>query len=111
VVKLIGDEAMFAFEDPRRACQAALELAATSAHPVRVGLAHGAVVGIHGDYYGGIVNLAARLVRVADPSTVVVSEALQALMAAAPLTFSPIDVGPLKGFPDSTAAYVLTADS
>ncbi|MEY2476017.1 MAG: adenylate cyclase [Actinomycetota bacterium] len=53
VVKLIGDEAMFVFEDPAAGCAAALELSRRSAHPVRVGLAHGAVVGVHGDYTAG----------------------------------------------------------
>jgi class 3 adenylate cyclase len=107
VVKLIGDEAMFVFEDPRAACSAALALAAASPHPVRIGLAHGAVVGIHGDYYGATVNLAARLVRVAAPATILVSETVR---GADGFAFAPADLGPIKGFPADVTAYVLTAD-
>jgi class 3 adenylate cyclase len=105
VVKLIGDEAMFVFEDAASACGAALDLADASPHPVRVGLAHGAVVGLHGDYYGGTVNLAARLVRAAAPDSVVVSEKVR--QTASGFAFEPVDIGPLKGFPESTAAYAL----
>jgi adenylate cyclase len=104
VVKLIGDEAMFVFEDPRAACDAALRLADASPHPVRVGLAHGPVVGVHGDYYGATVNLAARLVRAAAPSTIVVSDTVR---VAEGFSFTAVDLGPLKGFPSSTAAFVL----
>jgi adenylate cyclase len=105
VVKLIGDEAMFVFEDPEAACAAALALAERSPHPVRVGLAHGAVVGMHGDYYGRIVNLAARLVRAAPPGAAVVTDAVRT--AAPSFAFDPVDLGPLKGFPDAVAAYRL----
>jgi class 3 adenylate cyclase len=107
VVKLIGDEVMFVFEERGRACAAAVELSTASPHPVRVGLAHGAVVGIHGDYYGATVNLAARLVRVAAPATILVSEAVR---DADGFRFTPADLGPLKGFPAEVAAYVLAAD-
>jgi class 3 adenylate cyclase len=73
VVKLIGDEAMFMVEDPLAACALASAMVERSPHPVRVGLACGPAVALHGDYYGPTVNLAARLVTAASPSTVVVS--------------------------------------
>ena len=62
VVKLIGDEAMVIFEQPADACRVGLDLIERSAHPVRVGMAHGTVVNLYGDFYGETVNLAARLV-------------------------------------------------
>ncbi len=96
VVKLIGDEVMFVHDEPEAACRIASDLVRTSPQPIRVGLAHGAVVALHGDYYGPTVNLAARLVQAARPSEVVVSESVA---AAAPRTPSvSIDLGPLKGF-------------
>jgi class 3 adenylate cyclase len=107
VVKLIGDEVMFVFEDVAGACGAALDLAAASPHPVRIGLASGAVVGLHGDYYGGTVNLAARLVRAAAPSSVVVSDSVRSA-AGDSFGFTPADLGPLKGFPSDVGAYVLS---
>ena len=105
VVQLIGDEVMFVFETPAAACAAAAELSGRSPHPVRVGLAHGAVVGVHGDYYGAPVNLAARLVRAAEPSTVVVSETVRE--GVSDFAFASVDLGPLKGFPADTAAFRL----
>jgi adenylate cyclase len=104
VVKLIGDEAMFVVEDPGRACDIGLGLVEASPHPVRVGLAAGPVVGLYGDYYGETVNLAARLVRAAEPSTLLVSETVRDQVGA-PFTFQPL--GPLgpKGFAEPAPAY------
>jgi class 3 adenylate cyclase len=77
VVKLIGDEAMFVLDEPTLACRVGLDLIEQSEHPVRIGMAHGTVVGLNGDYYGEIVNLAARIVTIAEPSALVVSEAVR----------------------------------
>ena len=40
---------------------------------VRVGIAHGPVLGREGDYYGPVVNLASRIVNIAFPGSVLVS--------------------------------------
>jgi class 3 adenylate cyclase len=108
LVKLIGDEAMFVHEDPTKACRIAEQLIALSPEPIKVGLAHGPVVALHGDYYGPTVNLAARLVSVAHPSTVVVSDNLP--QWADTLAFTSIEVGPLRGFPDGVRAYQLGSE-
>jgi adenylate cyclase len=80
IVKMIGDEAMFVTSDPASACHIGLSLTSTfgqgSLPPVRVGLAAGEVVSVFGDVYGPVVNLAARLVDVAEPSTVLVSDSI-----------------------------------
>jgi class 3 adenylate cyclase len=111
LVKLIGDEAMFVVEDARLACELALELSAQfDADPalpqLRIGLAAGAVAVMRGDYYGDVVNLAARLVAMAEPSTVVVSRQVKkrlgdddAVEPAGPFT--------LKGFAEPVPAFVL----
>ena len=104
LVKLIGDEAMFAFVDARAAVATAMELTGASSTPVRVGLAFGDVVAMHGDYFGPTVNLAARLVAVAKPSTVLVSTSTPGA-AAGDCEFVPVDTGPLRGFPDVSSAY------
>jgi adenylate cyclase len=104
VVKLIGDEAMFVVEDPIAACRLARNIVTASEQPVRVGLAHGEIVALHGDCYGPTVNLAARLVATAGPGTVLVSESLHAA-AVAGVTFEPVETGPLQGFPDVTTAH------
>ena len=107
VVKLIGDEAMFVVEDPAAACGVALEMIAASPHPVRVGLAHGELVALFGDYYGVTVNLAARLVAATEPSTVLVSEGV-ADGAGDAFSFEPTAGRELKGFPDPVVTYRLS---
>jgi class 3 adenylate cyclase len=104
LVKLIGDEAMFVIEDPAKACDVALRLVDTSPQAVRVGLAHGTVVALYGDYYGEIVNLAARLVNAAEPSTVVVSEAVSQNIREG-FTFTALPERELKGFDAPVASY------
>jgi adenylate cyclase len=106
LVKLIGDEAMFVIEDPARACEVALALVESSPHSVRIGLAHGTVVALYGDYYGETVNLAARLVGTAEPSTVTVSESVEQLARRA-FTFSSLAPQALKGFPEEIPSFRL----
>jgi class 3 adenylate cyclase len=104
VVKLIGDEVMFVLEDATVACQVALELAERPRHPVRVGIAHGEVVGLYGDYYGETVNLAARLVRAAEPSSVVASQSVRD-HAGDGFRFEPVSLSLLKGFDEAVTAF------
>jgi class 3 adenylate cyclase len=75
VVKLIGDEVLYIALDAGSACHIALNLvAACKNHPVlpevRAGLARGKVMLRDGDVFGPVVNLAARVVKVAEPGEV-----------------------------------------
>jgi adenylate cyclase len=79
VVKMIGDEVMFVVPNATAAADIGLSLAEAYASDellsdVRVGLAVGPVIEHDGDYYGPVVNLAGRVVNVARPGTVVVSD-------------------------------------
>ena len=81
VVKMIGDEVMFATDDAGRAADIAIALAEAYARDadvpeVRVGLASGPTLAWEGDLYGPTVNLASRLVNLARPNTVLISEEL-----------------------------------
>jgi adenylate cyclase len=109
VVKMIGDEAMFVTEEPGDACRIALNLVAAFVEdhtpPVRVGLATGEMVSVFGDLYGPDVNLAARLVAVAEPDTVVVSRRTRD--GAPDFHFDALPARPLKGFPDPITSYKL----
>jgi adenylate cyclase len=107
VVKLIGDEAMYVLDDPAVACRVGLDLIAQSEHPVRIGMAEGTVVGLYGDYFGETVNLAARLVNLAEPSTVLVSQTVRE-HAGSGLTFDAGSGHVLKGFKDPVQAYRVT---
>ncbi|MGH9100099.1 MAG: adenylate/guanylate cyclase domain-containing protein [Acidimicrobiales bacterium] len=87
VVKTIGDEVMFVVNDPVAAARVGLDLAEAYADDdllgdVRVGLAAGAVLVRDGDYYGSTVNLAARIVQIAEPGTVLVSDELHTFLEA-----------------------------
>lgn len=90
VVKTIGDEIMFVNADPIAACDTALALrdavlADERLGTVRGGLAYGELALGYGDFYGTEVNLAARLVRAAEPGQVLAADSL---------------VGPASGRPD-----------
>ncbi len=89
VVKLIGDEAMFLAPTGLDAARIALELCRTvSADPAlpegRGGVGYGTVGARDGDYFGPLVNLVARAVKVADPGSVVITEAVHAELDDSP---------------------------
>jgi adenylate cyclase len=111
VIKMIGDEAMFVTEDAGDACQIALDLVATftreQSAPVRVGLATGAMISVMGDLYGTDVNLAARLVAVAEPATVAASQRTRD--STEEFDFAALPSRTLKGFPQPVTPYRLLA--
>lgn len=79
LVKTIGDEVMFVADEPAIAAAIALRLTERTGDDdllpdARAGLAAGSVLAREGDYYGPVVNLAHRLVELARPGTVVVSD-------------------------------------
>jgi adenylate cyclase len=94
VVKMIGDEAMFVVSSAADAARIGLALAEAYADDallsdVRVALAIGPVLLQDGDFYGPVVNLASRLVGIANPGTVLMSDEIhQALAVEAPGEFA-----------------------
>lgn len=81
VVKMIGDEVMFAVDDGAIAADIAVALLEAhgrdaSLPDVRIGLASGPTLAWEGDLFGPTVNLASRLVNVARPNTVLISDGL-----------------------------------
>ncbi len=102
IVKTLGDEVMFVAADAASACLVALELAeAVAAHPVlgqlRGGLAAGGLVRGYGDYYGPVVNVAARVVKVADPGTILVTDEVRRRATHPRLDFEPLGEHQLRG--------------
>jgi len=113
VVKLIGDEVMFVSSDPRAAALVAVDVrAAFASHPVvpgvRVGLALGDVVARDGDYFGPTVNLAARLVKIAPPGSVVANEELARALEGEAFEVRALGNEALKGFGDPVPVYSVT---
>jgi adenylate cyclase len=87
VVKMIGDAVFFVAPSVDAACRIALEVCGavavdTRLPPARGAVGYGEVVPREGDYFGPLVNLVSRLVKVAEPGVVVVTaEAASALPA------------------------------
>lgn len=86
VVKMIGDEVMFVTDTVTTGAELALALSDSyrndeAMSDVRVGLASGPVLEREGDVYGPVVNLASRIVSIAYPGAVVVSEDVHAALA------------------------------
>jgi hypothetical protein len=103
VVKMIGDEVMFVNDDIEQSCRTALELARRyredeELSDVRVGLARGPVLDLDGDVYGATVNLASRIVSIAYPGSVVISDELHSIVQNdESFTFTSLRTHYLKG--------------
>ena len=86
VVKFIGDEVMFRSPTAADAGRLALDfvdLVRTNEHlpPLRVGLAFGEVLTREADYFGPVVNLAARIAKLAPLHGVVATAETAAALA------------------------------
>jgi class 3 adenylate cyclase len=102
VIKFVGDEVMFVTPAAEAGCDIAISLIELfvddpSVTP-RGGLAAGEVLVRGGDYYGPVVNLAARLAELAVPQEVLVSDDLRAQAAGGAFRFEPAGRRLLKGF-------------
>jgi adenylate cyclase len=111
LVKLIGDGALFVTDTVEHGAGAALELADRIGAddrlpPARVGADTGPVLSLYGDYFGEVVNRAARLVALANPGTVVVSDTVGHSLPAA-YRAEQLPEQALKGFHAPTVTYRL----
>jgi class 3 adenylate cyclase len=110
VVKFIGDEVMWVSTTPDLLVKAAVDLvdhpsAREAGLQVRAGLGYGEVLAINGDYFGNMVNLAARLVAAAKPGQVLATAAVRDELPEWPAVVQePLT---LKGFDDPVTAYDL----
>jgi len=87
VIKTVGDEVLFVAIGAAPAAAIALDLVQAMADDdvlpdVRVGMASGRVISRLGDVFGTTVNRASRLTAVAKPRTVVVDDALAAMLGS-----------------------------
>lgn len=111
VVKLIGDEVMFVADDADAGSNVALALTETFASSnviPRAGVAYGPVLVRGGDFHGPVVNVAARLTALADPTQVLVTSDLRNAATSDALRFSLSGRPTLKGFLDPVEAYTLS---
>jgi len=102
VVKFIGDEVMFVTGDADSACDIALSLieafAGDPSLTPRGGLAEGPLLDRCGDYYGPVVNLAARLGELAVPREVLVTAEVAAHLTGPGLRCEAAGRRALRGF-------------
>lgn len=111
VVKLIGDAVMWVSSTPAQLAAAAADLVA---HPlaleaglqVRAGLAYGETLALDGDYFGSVVNLAARLCAAAGPGQIVASAPVRHALPDWPA--QPTAPLALRGFDEPVQAFELT---
>jgi len=103
LVKSIGDEIMFSTPSPAVAVRVALRLARDPRRgpltpDVRGGVAYGAVLARWGDEFGPVVNLASRLLNIAYPGSVIVSDEIHDALVDDPnLDWRPLKPRRLKG--------------
>ncbi len=102
---------MFIVDEPEQACRLALDLVDTfdtdsTVPPVRVGMTYGTVVATNGDYYGNVVNLAARLAALADPGAALATAELLHV-AGDRVRAEPLPARALKGLPEPVTAFRL----
>jgi adenylate cyclase len=112
VVKTIGDEVMVVSTDPGALTAWAVDLLdRLPARPrPRVGIHYGDVVYRDGDYFGTHVNLAHRVVNRAHAGELLATDrVVEAIEGRGDLRFEPIGEVTLKGFPEPTALFVISA--
>ncbi len=112
VVKFLGDAVMWVSTSPHALVEIARAhvthpLAAQAEIPVRAGIAFGPVLAQDGDYFGSTVNLASRLVALAEPGQVLGDAGLAGLLDDRWLAVA----GPptvVRGFDEPVAPYALS---
>lgn len=100
VVKTIGDEVMWTVDTAESAARIGCELAGLATPLVRVGVAYGTTVPSGGDVFGPVVNIAARLTRLARPGTCLVDRELAAQLAGhEEFRLTPLRAQSVRGYP------------
>jgi adenylate cyclase len=111
LVKFIGDEIMVAAVDPAAGARILgdlVEAFTDDGTQPRGGLVFGEVLFRHGDYYGPVVNLAARLVDAAIPGEALVDRSVVEALKDDDLGFEAAGRRMLKGFDEPVAVWSLT---
>lgn len=112
IVKFIGDEVMFVTGDATSACDIALALIEAFEGDVavkpRAGLASGDLLDRGGDYYGPVVNLAARLAELAVTGEVLVTTDVADAIRDSGLKSEAAGRRLLRGFDEPVALRTVT---
>jgi len=114
LVKHVGDGFMLAFRDPADAVRFAIatqsELAADPDLPaIRVGINTGPALYRTGDYLGGAVNVASRVVNGAMPGQILLTEPVANAAAKAGIPVEEVGMRMMRGVDEPLALYRVTA--
>ncbi len=112
VVKTIGDEVFFSAPTADAACRIGTAVCEAAAGDPLLPSARGAVgIGLatprEGDYFGPLVNLLARLVKVGAPGELVVTEPAAAELSLAEWSLRPVAPADLRGIQGPVRAFVV----
>ena len=113
LIKALGDGAMIHFSHPEDSVRSALHILET-AHQrqlplARAGIATGPTITQDGDYYGRVVNHAARLIGVARPGQILVTAEVAEAVHSPTLRFRDVGTFQLKGIGEALRAYAAEA--
>ena len=110
VVKQVGDGFMLAFRDPPAAVQFAIETQAELARDpdlpaIRVGINTGPALYRTGDYLGGAINVASRVVNGAMPGQILLTEPVANAADKAGIPVEGVGVRMMRGVDEPLALY------
>jgi class 3 adenylate cyclase/alpha-beta hydrolase superfamily lysophospholipase len=107
-IKAIGDGFLATFDTPDQAVRAG-EHAIAAAEPLglelRVGIHVGAVERLRDDVRGLAVHIAARIIELARPGQVLVSQTVKDILIDSPFALEPVREQPLRGVPGRWVLY------
>jgi class 3 adenylate cyclase len=113
LIKALGDGAMLHFSQPEDSVRSALHILQTARRRqlplARAGIATGPTITQDGDYYGRVVNHAARLIGVAKPGEVLVTAEVAGAVHSPTLHFRDVGTFQLKGIGDAIRAFAAEA--
>jgi adenylate cyclase len=112
VVKTIGDAVFFSAPEADAACRIGTEVCRAAGDddvlpPARGAVGVGPVTPREGDYYGPLVNLLSRLVKVGDPGELVVTEAVAKALPPNRWSLQELEPAALRGLEGGVRAFVV----
>jgi class 3 adenylate cyclase len=112
VVKMIGDEVFFAAPTAEVACRIGIDIIRAAAEDEVLPTARG-VIGVgyatprEGDYFGPLVNVLSRMVKVGQPGELVVTDAAAAQLPTNDWKLRALGLRELRGVPGPVEAFVV----
>ena len=112
VVKMIGDEVFFTAPTADGACRIGIEICQAAANdpllpPARGAIGYGMVIPREGDFFGPLVNLVSRLVRLASPGELVTTESTAKTLSGGLWTLRELDPQTIEHLQSPVRVYAI----